>query len=531
MSSTTDLRTGSPAPAPARGGGHAERRFRPGLWAALLVLPYLLFGIAWAFSNPPGAAPDEPDHLVKALGMARLDIGRDLDAPLPAGPLLVRRNLSISREVDVPARLAPDGYTCFAFDPATTAGCLPHARPAPSGTVARITPIGAYPPFAYVPMGLAARATGSPDDAFRAARLVALLTAGAVLYVGVWILVTELGQAAFLGALVALTPMAVFAAASVTTSGLEIAGGFTAGAIVVACARRPDALLAPSTQLALAGVGSLLVLSRQMGVVTLGVLLVVLACVAWRQVRRIVREHRPPFVGGAALLGASVAAVAWWERAFDHPTDTGTPWNAHAVRPFVDQGEGLLNSTVGVFGWLDTPLPLAALRFWLVLGAVLVLAALVVGTGRDRAVLGGALLAAGAVTFASYAVVFFPVGASSQGRHLLPLLAFCPLYAGVVVVDRLRAAGHARMVRPLLVGVAAAAGALQLLGLYTNGRRYAVGVGGPRIFLGDVAEWTPPLGWPVWLVLGSAAVALLVGAAVAGPLDPSPPVPAEWEES
>jgi hypothetical protein len=495
------------------------------------VVPYVLFGIAWGFSNPPGAAPDEPDHLVKALGMAHLDIGRALESPLPARPLLVRRNLSISREVDVPARLAPDGYNCFAFDGRATAACLPHARQAPSGTVARITPVGAYPPFAYVPMGLAARSTGSPDDAFRAARLVALLIAGAVLYVGAWILVKELGQAAFIGALVALTPMAVFAAASVTTSGLEIAGGFAVGAIVVACARRPDALLASGTQLALAGVGSLLVLSRQMGVVTLGVLLVLLACVAWRQVRRIVREHRPPFVGGMALLGVSVAAVASWERAFDHPTDTGVPWNTHAVGPFIDQGQGLLDSAVGVFGWLDTPLPLVALRGWLLLGAVLVLAALAVGTGRDRAVLGGALLATGAVAFASFAVVFFPVDASSQGRHLLPLFAFCPLYAGVVVVDRLRGAGHGWAVRPLFVGVAAAAGVIQLLGLYANGRRYAVGFGGPGVFVGDVAEWAPPLGWPTWLVLGSVSAALLLAAAVVSPLDPSPPVPAEYEET
>jgi hypothetical protein len=490
-------------------------------------MPYLLFGIAWVFSNPPGAAPDEPDHLVKALGMGRLDIGRSLDEPLPAGPLLVRRNLSISREVDVPARLAPDGYACFAFNGTVTAACLPHAGPAPSGTVARTTPIGAYPPFAYVPMGLAARATGSPDDAFRAARLVAMASAAAVLFVGARILVRWLGGAALLGALVALTPMVVFAAASVTTSGLEIAGGFAAGAIVVACARRPEALLAPGTQLALAGVGSVLVLSRQTGVVTLGVLLVVLVCVAWRQAQQIVREHRPPFVIAVAVLGVSVAAIGLWERTFDHPTDTGAPWNVHAVRPFIDQGEGLLNSAVGVFGWLDAPLPLSVLRFWLALGVLLVVAALAVGTGRDRAVLVGAVIATGAVAFASYAVVFFPVGASSQGRHVLPLLAFCPLYAGAVVVDRLRAAGHGRAVRSLLVGVAAVAGVVQVLGLYVNGRRYAVGVDGPRNFFGDAAEWSPPLGWPTWLVLGVVGAALLVAVALVGSLDPAPPVSAE----
>ena len=120
--------------------------------------------------------------------------------------------------------------------------------------------------------------------AFLAARLVALLSSAAALFAGAWILVRELGRAALLGAFVAITPMAVFTASSVTASGLEIASGFAVGAIVVVCLRKPQALLAPRTHLLLAGVGSVLVLSRQMGVVTLAVLLAVLAAVASRQV-------------------------------------------------------------------------------------------------------------------------------------------------------------------------------------------------------------------------------------------------------
>jgi hypothetical protein len=512
--------SGGPAPGP----GSRARRSSAWRWAALFVLPYVLVGLAWVFSNPPGAAPDEPDHLVKALGMARLDIGAGLDDPLPSGPPLVRRNQSISRRVDVPARLAPDGYSCFAFRGRTTAACLADAPRAGSGTVTRVTPIGAYPPFGYVAMGLAARATGSPDDAFRAARLVALLTAAGVVLVGVWALVRELGRAALLGALVALTPMAVFAAASVTTSGLEIAGGFALGAIVVACVRRPDALLATSTQVALAGVGSVLVLSRQTGIVEFGVLAAVLAATAWRQLVRLVREHRPVTLAAAALLAVSAAALAWWERAFDHPADAGSPLDAHALRPFLDQAQGVADSAVGIFGWLDTPLPTGALRLWLALAAALVVAGLIVGTWRDRAVLGGVLAATAAVAFTSYAVVFFPVGATSQGRHLLPLAAFCPLYAGVVVVERLRAAGRTGAIRGLLVAVAAAAGALQLLGLFYNGRRYAVGIGGPLNFLGGTARWSPPLGWTAWLIIGLAGAVVLVAGALAGPLD-APPDP------
>jgi hypothetical protein len=87
-----------------------RRRPRPWRWAALFVGAYTILGVAWAGSNPPSAAPDEPDHLIKAIGMGRLDIGDDYDEPLPEDPILVRRNLSITRLVDVPADLVPIHY-------------------------------------------------------------------------------------------------------------------------------------------------------------------------------------------------------------------------------------------------------------------------------------------------------------------------------------------------------------------------------------------------------------------------------------
>src|SRR5690606_40350000 len=115
------------------------------------------------------------------------------DEPLPAGPPLTRRNLSITRLVEVPVELAPDGYACFAFRPAVTADCLPDGSVAEDedgdGEVVRDTPIGAYPPFTYVGMGLAARAQGSPAAAFYAARVVALASCLALIVAGAWYLV------------------------------------------------------------------------------------------------------------------------------------------------------------------------------------------------------------------------------------------------------------------------------------------------------------------------------------------------------
>ncbi len=491
----------------------AERGRDAWRWASLFVAAYLLLGVGWVFSNPPGAAPDEPDHLVKAIGMGRFDIGDEYDEPLPDEPILVRRNLSITRVVEVPADIAPDGYTCYAFQSDITAQCLPDAAPEATGTVERETPVGAYPPFAYVPMGLATRAASTPYEAFLAARLVALATAAAALFVGAWFLVRELGRPALLGAFVALTPMTVFAASSVTTSGLEIAGGFSIGALVVVCIRKPEALARPRTQLALAGVGSGLILSRQMGIVTLAILLAVLAALSWRQVWQLVREHSLSFVASVGLLATSAVAVALWERAYDHPVDTGSPLTPAALDSFVDGSENLVDSAIGVFGWLDTPLPTWVVWAWLAVTVMVCGLALLVGNRRERIVLSVVLVATVGVTYAAYASVFYPVGASSQGRHLLPLFAFCPTFAGVVLFDRLRAADLGDALRRLFVAVGVVTGTAQFLGLYYNGQRYAVGTDGPLVFFGD-AEWSPTFGWAPWLLVGLAGAVLLAAVAI-----------------
>jgi predicted membrane protein DUF2142 len=504
----------APDRSPAAATSEVPRRPRAWRWAAAFAAAYLVLGVVWAVANPPAAAPDEADHLIKAIGMGRLDIGDDYDEPLPAAPPLQRRNLSISRVVDVPGDISPDGYTCFAFQPDVTADCQPDGSVATTDTVESITPVGAYPPFVYPAMGAAARLADSPEGAFLLARLVALVTASAAIFVGAWFLVREIGRWALLGAFVALSPMAVFAAASVTTSGLEIASGFAVGAIATVCIREPAAVLRSRTHYTLAGVGTALVLSRQMGAVTLAVLLAVTVACCWRQVWQAVREHRPSLLVCIGAIGTSVVGVALWERAYDHPTDTGSPLDLSALDPFLNGSQEIVLSSIGRFGWLDTPLPIWAWSAWLAVGVVLCGMGLALGDRRQRLVLGFGLLAAAGVTFASYSSVFFPVGAGSQGRHLLPLLAFCPTFAGVLVVERLRSVGLADAARALFVAVAGVVGIVQFVSVWTNSRRYAVGLSGPLWFAGE-SQWAPAGGWAPWLVLaalgagGLAAVALL----------------------
>jgi hypothetical protein len=83
-----------------------------------------------------------------------------------------------------------------------------------------------------------------------------------------------------------------------------------------------------------------------------------------------------------------------------------------------------------------------------------------------------------------------------------------PLLAGEILVrrhDRLRALDAEHLCFPFAVG----AGFVQLLAWWTNAWRFAVGMRGPRWFLAS-AEWSPPLGWWLWLVLAVAGVGLLI---------------------
>lgn len=497
-------------------GGGARRRPRSGPWIAALLftVPYLLLMAAWAGSNPPGAAPDEPDHLVKALGMASLDIGTEYTGLPYADTPSARRNASISRVVAIPARLSPAGYTCEAQRPNLTAECLPKVAPEGGGTIDTVTPLGAYPPFLYVPIGFAAGLTSTPYHAFLAARAVCILMAGVLLLLASQHLVRWLGRRALLGAFVALTPMAVFTSGMTGLSGVEITAGFAVASVTVAALRRPGSLQQPGTQLLLGGVGAMLVLSRQLGAVTfLAMALLLVVRLGWRYFWALLRRPRPAVVTALLLLVGSGLAVLWWERTYDHPVLTASPWHADAVGAFSSTGYSVLQSAVGNFGWLDTLLPRWCFVVYFLLIIVLVGSAMMLGVPADRRTLAVWVLATLTLAYILYASVFYPVQAGLQGRHMLPFFFLAPLLAGVVLAERLDRVDPSAFRRFVAV-VAVAVAVLQTVGIYMNARRYGVGVDGPIEFLGR-ASWQPVLGWAPWLVVGAVG-ALALGAAVLG---------------
>ena len=80
--------------------------------------------------------------------------------------------------------------------------------------------------------------------------------------------------------------------------------------------------------------------------------------------------------------------------------------------------------------------------------------------------------------------------------------------AGEILVrryDRLRALDARQVFVPFVL----IAGFVQLVAWWTNARRFAVGIRGPRWFVPS-AEWSPPFGWWPWLLLALAGVGVLI---------------------
>ena len=102
-------------------------------------------------------------------------------------------------------------------------------------------------------------------------------------------------------------------------------------------------------------------------------------------------------------------------------------------------------------------------------------------------------------------------------KSVLPVAVLLPLLGGFVLYR----AGAPTRADVFLVGLAV--GAMQFAAFWENARRYAVGRHGPLDFV-DMARWSPPGGWLMWLVVAALGAALIV-------LSMTPLTAAEREEA
>lgn len=508
--------------------GPPRRRAAPVLVAA----SYALLLAAWVVTNPPGGAPDEVGHYERAIAVGQGDlVGRpnpQLDDPgfvarLPksSGPLALSASWVTrgARLVHLPAGLAPPAdFGCTALDATKTAGCL--AGPDPAAPAADVlTTMGTVEPGPYLLPGLATRMATDAESGLLLARAASALLVAAMLVVAAAVL-WSWSPMAVAGLAVALTPMVVFVGSALSGSGLEAAAAVCFFATLLRITLGPEATR--TTWVALGASGLALASSRSLGPawIFVGVAAVVGASgigPAWARLR----------AGGRWAAGA-VGAVAVasgltmiWEATYQPGVDFDGAWFQHELGPSFASLQGAGREAIGVFGSLDTHLPLWAYLVWTALVVTLLAMAVVVGTARQVRVLAALVPAMVAITVVVSAGIMRQNGFGLQGRHVLPVATLVPLFSGAVVAMNTSALG-AFWRRWTLAAVAAPAACVQGVAWYVNSRRYAVGADGPVVFFGQ-SQWSPPGGWAFWAVVVAVAVTAAVAGAVVACRPPDTP--------
>ncbi len=501
-------------------------RLRPWVLAAAGIA---LLVLAWVFGNPPGAAPDERGHFVRALGAGDFELAGRPFVPTEAQKRAFRAqgasgqapiagsNLATllwtaeqTRTFAVPRSLSVTAFGCNDRRPEASAACLDAP---PAGERSSRTPsyTGTYPPFLYVLPGAAMRAAGTPDASLRLGRLVSALLSVALLVAAAWLALSAAGGwAAFSGLALAVTPMVVFCASSLNASGPEIA----AGVCFVAAGLRLLGGGAPrGAWTALAAAGAVLAVARSLGPVLLAVLVGVLALLdgprpAWRALA--VRPRAS--VGAGVKLALALAVGVYWELSQQPTGVPGAVGLRIALAQSVHDLDDVARHAVGTFGALDTPLPPVLYVLWGL--AVLGLTGLALWLGSARERVGVAICAAAGVgVTVAASVLQLRHGYGIQGRHVLPVLVAAPLWSAEVVRRHRERLGP-RDRALLVVGAGALFAGGQALAFWVDARRAAVGTGGPWLFVGS-AQWSPPGGWWPWIAVAAVGCALVLAAALA----------------
>jgi hypothetical protein len=322
----------------------------------------------------------------------------------------------------------------------------------------------------------------------------ALLSAALIASAVVTILEMTPSPLALIGLALALTPMALFTAASINPNGLEIAAaiGIWVHGAAIATGRLPMVGKRLVTRLGIASV--VLALNRPTSLLWLGVIGVLLMICAGRQTVNDLLHHTAARLWAAALSIAIVLQLGWslGAGAFKaSQTFVGRPVSATTsefLRTTVGQSYDLLRQMVGNFGWLDTPAPAVTLLLWLFgLGAVVGITILV--APRLLRTIAATVILVVVVPVAIQASYVHTIGFQWQGRYSLPLAVGVPILAGF----GLGLAGHrVPRSRRLVILIVAGLAVAQFFAFAQALRRYTVGSNG-TVWFPRSAHWGPPV--------------------------------------
>jgi hypothetical protein len=494
-------------PAASREGGLAT-------WLLAFVLLFVAAG-SWSLAAPLGSSPDEPAQLIRAASLVR---GQLVGRALP-GAGAAQGSVVVVQVPEVFAALAND-VSCFDVNPWKPAGCqLPLGGSTVSQPVE--TYVGRYPPLYYALVGLPTLALVSVKGIY-AARLVSAALSAAMLALAVVSVRRCRGRPLFgAGLSLAVTPMVLYMAGMLNPSGFEVSAAVAVFSGALALASLPLERVGPAVLAALGVPAMCLMLVRSLAPLwVLAALAVLVVLRPWREVAALLRRRavRRWMLAGVVAAGLG---LAWDMTAGALRLQPGMALPEHAdeaalLHAVIDRMHLIAVSSIGQFGWLDTPSPLGVVTAWTAGFGLLAALALLSARRRQVAAIVGTGLAWAAFCFLFVWAMVPSHGLVGQGRDFLGLAVGMPLVAGVCVRPSalpgwLRSlAGAARYALP------AAAAVCQVADFYWVMRRYDVGLEGPMDPFAHVAGgWAPPVPGPVLTALFVVAVggtALLLGA-------------------
>lgn len=504
---------------------------------ALVGAWFLLFGVAWAVSDPVPAGPDEAMHMVHALAVGQGEItGRPgLSPNRPVGlDATIRFWDQTTRYFSVNARRAPDSvYSCVARSLDQPANCTDGAKcqryvppsynrcPDPAGSAPGNrdlrTYTGTYEPTLYALPGLAARLATDDVGAMRLARLGAVIFGTACVMVAAALLWDRRARGlSLLGLIVALTPMVLYMNGVLNPNGGEMVLTACFFAAVLRVLRSSDRA-SRWTWAALGVSGGLLAVSRPITWLWIAVAVAIAVALGAGRALAVLRRAGPrAWIAMAAVVIGLAADQIWWRWIVLTPQSSATFSTYLAnIGGSIAALPGWFHDEIGLLGWVELPVPDAVAITWWCLIVGLLITALVVGTWRERVVLALAVVGDLVITVLLGAVLLAQSGLPMQARYMLPFNIIVVMLAGEIVLQ----ARHRqrRWVSSAVVVTAVAAVLCDGASWWANSQRFAVGIHG-TVFFPAHPSWSPPLGWATWIAVMAVGALALIGAVVVAEL-------------
>jgi hypothetical protein len=475
-----------------------------GLWVRSSLVLFVLCAM-WTLATPLGGAPDEAVQVIKAAATVRGELIGQAAPGLSTATRAFRVPAVFKSVYDLPG--------CYEFHPSIPAGCAPHLRS--SARLVTVTSyVGRYPPLYYAFVGLPTLVMHSESVIyvmrFISALIDSVLLGLALAVAAIWARSTMV----FAALALTITPLVVFLCGVVNPSGFEIAAAACVWTSGLAMVRRRASDPPRGLVVTFFVTGCLLELTRGLSVLWMLLILLTMICLEPRSCRELLRNRSVRI--GSLVLGAVGALAVAFVLAADTlsvvPSVEFLPQHASVAvltEQVLGQIGGYINQFIGVFGWLDTPSPMFTIILWTSLLGFLIVLGLALSRTRHARVLLGLI---GGSLVLTVLIVVWHAGSSGitwQARDGFPLYAGIPLLAGFVMSDHSFVGSAPRIRKRIAAIVAVAVGVSQLADFVWALRRNTVGLGHTmNLFLRVPGGWSPPLGTPLMVSLGAAAVAL-----------------------